>query len=139
MLSRLNRNITNSGSFKNLSEIGITFDKDMKLVLDTSKFGDAVNHHRTDLTALLDTGLGELNTLVSNFAGSSGSLAKTLTSIDDQRKNYEKRIAKYNDDLTVRKQTLYNQYLGFQTQIADYGRTAEWLGMITGTTITTSG
>ena len=139
MLNRLNRNITNSGSFKNLSEIGITFDKDMKLTLDSTKFSDALKNHKSDVTALLDTGMGDLNTLVSRFAGSSGSLANTLTSIDDQRKNYDKRIAKYNENLTVRKQTLYNQYLGFQTQIADYGRTAEWLGMFTGTTTDSSG
>jgi flagellar hook-associated protein 2 len=138
MINRINRNITNSGSFKNFAEIGISFDKDMKLTLDNTKFGDAFKNHKTDVTALLDTGLGELNTLVSRFAGSKGSLANTLTTIEDQRKSYDKRIAKYNENLTIRKQTLYNQYLGFQTQIADYGRTAEWLGMITGTNISIS-
>ncbi len=139
LISRMNRNITNSGSFKNLAEIGISFDKDMKLILDTSKFGAAVKDHKSDVTALLDTSLGEINKVVSNYAGSSGSLAKTLTTIEDQRKDYDKRITRYNDNLTVRKTTLYNQYLSFQTQIADYGRTAEWLGMITGTTVSTSG
>jgi flagellar hook-associated protein 2 len=139
MINRINRNITNSGSFKNFAEIGISFDKDMKLTLDSSKFSDALKNHRSDVTALLDKGLGELDTLVSRFAGSKGSLAGTLTSIEDQRKSYDRRIAKYNENLTIRKQTLYNQYLGFQTQIADYGRTAEWLGMITGTNVSTSG
>ena len=139
MINRLNRNIINSGSFKNLSEIGITFDKDMKLTLDSTKFSDALNNHRSDVTALFDTGLGSLNTLVSRFAGSSGSLTRALTSIEDQRKGYDQRIAKYNENITIRKQTLFNQYLGFQNQIADYGRTAEWLGMITGTNVSTSG
>jgi flagellar capping protein FliD len=139
LISRMNRNITNSGSFKNLAEIGISFDKDMKLILDASKFGDAVKDHKSDVTALLDTSLGEIDKVISNYAGSSGSIAKTLTTIEDQRKDYDKRITRYNDNLTVRKTTLYNQYLSFQTQIADYGRTAEWLGMITGTTVSTSG
>lgn len=139
MISRLNRNITNSGSLKNLSEIGITFDKDMKLTLDSSKFSDAVKNQTTDVTALLDKAMGDLNTLVSRFAGSNGTISRTLTSIDDQRKSYDQRIARHNENLTIRKQTLYNQYLSFQTQIADYGRTAEWLGMFTGTTTNTSG
>jgi flagellar hook-associated protein 2 len=138
MINRINRNIINSGSFKNFAEIGISFDNDMKLTLDSSKFSDALKNHASDVTALLDTGLGDLNSLVSRYAGSNGSLASTLTTIEDQRKSYDKRIAKYNENLTIRKQTLYNQYLGFQTQIADYGRTAEWLGMITGTNISTS-
>ncbi len=139
MIGRLNRSITNSGSFKSFSEIGISFDKDMKLTLDSTKFSDALKNNRADVTALLDKGLGELDTLVSRFAGSKGSLANTLNTIEDQRKSYDKRIAKYNENLTIRKETLYNQYLGFQTQIADYGRTAEWLGMITGTNVSTSG
>ena len=139
MLGRMNRNFTNSGSYKNLSEIGLTFDKDMKLTLDNAKFSDAVQNHASDLTALLDAGLGDLNTLVSRYAGSSGSLSSSLTSIETQRTNYDKRIAKYNDSLTVRKQALFTTYLGFQNQLADYGRTAEWLGMITGTNVSTSG
>ncbi|HET9905629.1 MAG TPA: flagellar filament capping protein FliD, partial [Anaerolineales bacterium] len=139
MINRINRSMTNSGSFKNFSEIGISFDKDMKLTLDSSKLSDALKNHASDVTALLDTGLGDLHSLVSRYAGSKGSLASTLTTIEDQRKSYDKRIAKYNENLTIRKQTLYNQYLGFQTQIADYGRTAEWLGMITGTNISSSG
>jgi flagellar hook-associated protein 2 len=139
MINRINRSIINSGSFKNFAEIGISFDKDMKLTLDSSRFSDALKNHASDVTALLDTGLGDLNSLVSRYAGSKGSLASTLTTIEDQRKSYDKRIAKYNENLTIRKQTLYNQYLGFQTQIADYGRTAEWLGMITGTNTSTSG
>lgn len=139
MISRLNRNITNSGSLKNLSEIGITFDKDMKLTLDSTKLNDAMKTQFSDVTALLDTAMGDLNTLTSRFAGSSGTLSRTLTSIDDQRKSYEARITKYNENLTIRKQTLYNQYLSFQSQIADYGRTAEWLGMFTGTTTDTTG
>ena len=138
MINRINRNISNSGSFDNLAQIGISFDKDMKLTLDSSKFSDALKNHASDVTALLDSGLGDLNRLVSRYAGSNGSLSRTLTTIEDQRESYEKRIAKYNENLTIRKQTLYNQYLGFQSQIADYGRTAEWLGMITGTNINTS-
>jgi len=139
MIGRLNRSITNSGSLKNFSEIGISFDKDMKLTLDSSKFSDALKNNRSDVTALLDTALGGLDTVVSRYAGSNGSLANTLTTIEDQRKSYDKRIAKYNENLTVRKETLYKVYLGYQTQIADYGRTAEWLGMITGTNVSTSG
>ena len=139
MINRLNRNITNSGSYKNLSEIGITFDKDMKLTFDSSKFSEAFNNHGSDVTGLLDTAMGDLNTVVSRFAGSSGTISRTLTSIDEQRTSYDKRIAKYNENLTIRKQTLYNQYLSFQSQIADYGRTAQWLGMFTGTTTDTSG
>jgi len=139
MLGRMNSNYANSGSFKNLSEIGLSFDKDLKLTLDSAKFSEALKSNRTDVTALLDSGLGEINTLVSRYAGSKGSLSNSLTSIDVQRTNYDNRIAKYNDNLTKRKETLYNQYLGYQNQIVEYGYTAQWFNIISGTNTNISG
>jgi flagellar hook-associated protein 2 len=139
LLRRLSRNYSNSGTLKNFSEIGLSFDADMKLVLDSSKFSEALKTRTSDVTALLDTGLGELNSVVSRYAGSGGFLSNSLTSIDTQRTSYDRLITKYNDNLTVRKKSLYNQYLSYQNQIADYGRTAQMFGIITGTTTNTSG
>ncbi len=144
LLSRMNSNYTNSGSFKNFSEIGLSFDKDNKLTLDSAKFNEALKNKGSDVTALLDKGLGEINSLVSGYAGSSGSLSSSIASIDVQRTNYDNRIAKYNANLALRKQTLYNQYVGYQNQIADYARTAEWFGILnnsstSGTNVNTSG
>jgi flagellar capping protein FliD len=51
---RMNRVYTNSGSFNRLSEIGLSFDKDQKLVFDSAKFTDAIKNNTTDLTALMD-------------------------------------------------------------------------------------
>lgn len=134
MLGRINSNYTNSGGFKNLSEIGLSFDKDMKLTLDSAKFSSAFKSNRVDVTALLDKGLGAVNSLVSSYTGSKGSLSNALNSIDEQSQNYVNRIAKFNDTLAKRKESLYNQYLGYQNQIVEYGYTAQWFGMITGTT-----
>jgi flagellar hook-associated protein 2 len=138
MLGRMNGNYLNSGSLKNLSEIGLSFDKDLKLTLDSTKFNDALKSNRTDVVALLDKGLGEINSLVSSYTGSKGSLSNTLSSLDVQSQNYVSRIAKYNENLTKRKETLYNQYLGYQNQIVEYGYTAQWFSIITGTTTDTS-
>jgi len=139
MLNRMNSNYVNSGSLKNFSEIGLSFDKDMKLTLDSAKFSEALKNNRTNVLALLDTGLGAINTLVSSYASSSGSIASKLTSIDVQRTNYDDRIAKYNDSIAKRKEALYNQYLGYQNQIAEYGYTAQWFGILSGTNVNTSG
>ncbi|MCX6059051.1 MAG: flagellar filament capping protein FliD [Chloroflexi bacterium] len=139
MLGRMNSNYTNSGSFKNLAEIGLGFDKDMKLTLDSAKFSEALKNNRTNVTALLDSGLGAINSLVSNYAGSSGSLSNTLKSIDVQRTNYDNRILKYNEAIAKRKEALYNQYQGYQSQIAEYGYTAQWFGILSGTNVNTSG
>ena len=133
MMGRMNKNFTNSGSLSKFSEIGLSFDKDMNLNLDSTKFSDALKNNRTNVLALLDKGLGEINSLVSSYAGSTGSLSKTLSSIDEQSKNYVSRIAKYNENLVKRKESLYKQYLGYQNQIVEYGYTAQWFGILNGT------
>jgi len=138
ILGRMNNNYINTGSFKNFSDIGLSFDKDLKLTFDSTKFSNALKNNRSDVTALLDKGLGEINTLVSSYTGSKGSLTTMLSSINEQSQNYTNRIAKYNENLTKRKETLYNQYLGYQNQIVEYGYTAQWFSIITGTTTDTS-
>jgi len=136
LMTRMSSNVINSGSLKNFEEIGLSFDKNMQLTLDSAKFSAALKNKRTDVTALLDKGLGDLNTVVAGYTGSKGILSGTLTSIDEQRTNYENRITKFNASIAMRKQLLYNQYLNYQTQIADYGKTAEWFGILYGTTNT---
>ncbi len=141
ILDRMNRSYTNGGSLKTLSEVGISFDKDMKLTFDSAKFSAAFKSKASDVTALLDAGLSGINTIVSNYAGTSGTLSKALTSIDDQRTSYDKRITKYNETLTARKQSLYNQYYGYQNQLVEYGYQQQMFNAMygTGTNVNSSG
>jgi flagellar hook-associated protein 2 len=135
---RMNRNTTNSGSFKRLEEIGLSFDKDMKLTLDSAKFNAALVERPSDLTAVLDAGLGEVNNLLSRYSGSSGVMSRSLSSIDEQRKIYDKRITQFNDALTARKEALFYLYLGYQNQLANLGYQAQMIGILTGTSTGTN-
>ena len=136
---RMSRSYSNSGSFKRLEEIGLSFDKDMKLTFDGAKFTEAFKSNTSDVSALLDAGMDEINSLLARYTGSSGYLSKSLTSIDNQRKDYDQRITKYNESLTTRKQALYKQYLEYQSQLADLGRTAQMFGINLGSNVNTSG
>ena len=129
MMYRMSRSYTNSGSFKRLEDVGISFDKDMKLTIDSNKFSEALKNNSSDVTALLDAGMGEINTVMSRYTGSSGLLTRTLTSIETQSKEYDQRIAKYNASLETRKQSLYNQYIEYQAQLVDLGNTATMFGI----------
>ena len=135
---KMSRNYTNSGSFTNLSDIGLSFDTDLKLTFDSTKFIDAITNHASDLTALLDTGLGEVNTLLSRYSGTTGVLSNTLSTVDEQSAIYDQRISKINDALTARKTSLYNTYLSYQTALADYGYQAQLVTALYGSTSTTS-
>ena len=139
MLYRMSRSYTNTGSFKRLEDIGISFDGDMKLTFDSSKFSDALTNNTADVTALLDAGMGEMNTLISRYTGTSGLLTRTLSSIDSQSKEYDQRISKYNASMEMRKQALYNQYMEYQAQLIDLGNTATMFGIDLGSNVNTSG
>jgi flagellar hook-associated protein 2 len=138
LLYRMSRRNSNDGSYQLLDEIGLSVDKDLKLTLDSTKFSDALTNHTSDVKALLDTAMGGINDLLSRFTGSNGILSKSLTTIDDRKQIYDQRIAKYSASLTMRKQSLYNQYMEYQTQLADLGRTAQMFGINLGSNVDTS-
>jgi flagellar capping protein FliD len=129
MLYRMSRSYTNSGSFKRLGDIGISFDKDMKLTIDSSKFSDALKNNTADVTALLDTSMGEMNTVLSRYTGTSGLITRTLSTIESQTKEYDQSISKYNASTELRKKALYNQYAAYQAQLVDLGNTAIMFGI----------
>lgn len=139
LLYRLSRANVNSGAYKRLEEIGLSFDKDLKLTFDSAKFSDALKNNTTDVKALLDTSMGSINAVLARFTGSTGYISRSLTSLDSQQKTYDQRIARYNASLTQRKQELYNQYMAYQTQLADLGNQAQMFGINLGSNVNTSG
>jgi flagellar hook-associated protein 2 len=139
IMYRMSHSYTNSGSLKRFEDIGISFDKDMKLTVDSSKFSEALKNNTSSVTALLDVGMGEINTVLSRYTGTSGLLTRTLSSIESQGKEYDQRITKYNAALDMRKQVLYNQYMEYQSQLVELGNTATMFGIDLGSTVDTSG
>lgn len=134
----MGRSVTNNGIYRRLEDIGLSFDKDMKLTLDSTKFSDALKNHMSDVTALLDTAMGGINTVLSRYTGSSGILSTSLTTIDNQRKSYDQRIERFNTSLTMRKEALYKQYMDYQSQLVALGNTATMFGINLGSTVDTS-
>ncbi len=129
MYNQVANPITNSGSFKGLSEIGLSFDSNMKMTLDSTKFADALKNKGTDLTAMMDAAMGQLNTTLATYSGSSGSLQSSVKNMDDQIKGLDVRISKHQELLTSRKKSLVDQYLGMQSQLAQLGYEAQMFGI----------
>jgi flagellar capping protein FliD len=146
MYSRLGRSYANTGSFKTLAEIGLSMDKDFKLTFDKSKFGAAIQNHFADVAALLDSAMGQFDTVLAGYTGSSGTLQKSIESIDAQKTTYDRRIERYTDSQTMRKQSLFNSYLEMQNQLVEMNYQSNMLNLLmygttttTGTTVNTTG
>jgi flagellar hook-associated protein 2 len=138
MYSRISRSYTNSGSIKSLADIGLSLDKDLKLTFDSTKFSTALQNHSADVTALLDTAMGQFSTVLTGYTGVNGALQRSINSMDDQKKTYDSRIDKYTDSLTMRKQSLFNTYLDMQTQLVEMNYQSNMLNILLYGTSTTS-
>jgi len=129
MYNQIANPISNSGSFTRLADIGLSFDSNMKLTLDSTKFTDAIKNKGSDLTALMDAAMGQFNTTISTYSGSSGSLQDSMKSMDDQIKSLDTRIAKHNELLFSRKVALVDQYQAMQSQLVEIGYEAQMFGI----------
>ena len=139
LYNQLTRSVTNLGSFKSFADIGLSFDSNMSLKLDSTKFVAALKNNASDLTTLLDAGMGQYNTLLSRYAGSKGFVQSSLTSIDGQIKGYNQQIAKYTESLTTRRKGLIDQYFQYQSQLADIGYEGQMFGLnLNGSTSTST-
>ncbi len=128
MLSTMSARADNAGSFKRLSDIGISFDKNLVMTVDNTKLQDALTNHASDLSALLDTVMGKFNTTLSSFTGGTGSLQRNLSSMDTQTKNFTQRMTSYQKTLDSRKKSLINEYLTMQSELANLGSQAQSYG-----------
>ena len=122
-------NVSSSGSFKNLSEIGLNLDKDFKLGLDGAKFEAALQADPAGLGALLDGALGGIDTLLGRYTGASGSLQGSLKSSDDSLKQIDERIQRFNQRLTRREEVLVQQYASMQAQLVLLNNQARMFGL----------
>ena len=129
LLSKMNRSYTNSGSLKQLGDIGLSFDKDLKLNFDAAAFETALKGSPSDVKALLDTAMGAVEKMISSYTGTSGSLQRSMNSMDEQVQQFDQRIERYNASLKLRETTLINQYTQMQVLLAEYGNTATELGI----------
>lgn len=103
--------------FKNLSEIGISFDNDNKLVIDSSKLSEALENNAADVQSLLDDKMSGLDTLLSQFTGEKGEVTQTLSSLDEKSSEITSQIIRKNELIAAQKELLTSQYATMQETI----------------------
>jgi len=129
LANRMSRSYATSGEFSSLEEIGLTLDDNLKLTLDQTKFTEAMQSNPDDVTALLDKALGSMETMISTYTGSTGSLSYSIDSMEDQAESMDTQINRYTANLKLREASLINQYMELQLIIADWGNVATSFGI----------
>ena len=103
--------------YRQLASIGVEFDSNGKLTLNRELFDKALADSPGDVQKLFGgtdgTGgvFGALKTLVTDYTQSGGLVAGAQTRLTDQVKNVSKRLDSLENQLTIRRNALQQQYI----------------------------
>ncbi|MFA7282716.1 MAG: flagellar filament capping protein FliD, partial [Sterolibacterium sp.] len=116
-----------TGSFKALSQIGVSFQKDGSLTVDATKLQSAIDSNATDVATIVSSTGGKLKTLLANITGSSGSLASKTDGVNLSLKLLNAQRNKLNDRLVITEQRYRNQYAALDALLGSMKTTSEAL------------
>jgi flagellar hook-associated protein 2 len=109
---------TNSGTLKNLSQIGLSLDDNLKLtVSDQNKLTDALANNFSNVQSLLDSVTGAMNTELGHYTGSNSIVNNSIKSTNDQISSVSDKITTLSARLNQRQQSLIKQYTQYQTEL----------------------
>lgn len=112
------RNTPNGGVFKNLGEIGVMLDDNMKALLkDSNKLQAALQENSNDVKLLLDAVMSELDKVLSRFTGKGSYVEQSIQMLESQKGTMNTQINGMNERLSQREQSLTKQYAELQAQV----------------------
>ncbi len=132
-------NISNNGTFKKLSDIGVTIGDSMTAMLsDAGKLEKALASNPNDVKYLLDGLMNNLQSKLNNYVGTKSYVDQSIVSTDSQTKSMDDLIKSMKVRLEMRQQNLINQFTDAQNQIQSMAYERQMLNSIYGS-INTSG
>ena len=105
------------GTFTTLPAVGIGFDRDGKMTLDSDVFAEAMSRSVSDVQRLFSGtdgnggAFGRLSDLIEEYTKSDGLVASTRERIDAQVSSLTSRIDSMEAMLEIRRQTLQQEYI----------------------------
>ncbi len=121
LVTIMNQDYTNSGIYKNLTELGITLDSDLKATIsDSSALSTALNTHFDDVKALLDAAMNAMANKVDIYAGTDGYVNQSIQTADSTITNLSSRIESINERMERREVYLVKYYAEYQAQMETY-------------------
>jgi len=121
LVSLMNQDYSNSGIYKNLTNIGISINSDLAAsISDSSALTTAINTHFSDVTALLDSIMNTMSERVGIYAGTDGYANKSIQTADSTISSLTDRISSLNERLTRRESNLVKYYAQYQAQMETF-------------------
>ncbi len=122
---------SNDGSFSTMREIGLTINDSLQAVIsDQDLFEDALTNHYEDLTALVDSVVGQIDSRLSRYTGSGSYMDSAIDNLGSQLSDLNYDIDEEEDALDDREIYLQTKYAELQSQLANMQYTQQlWSGI----------
>ncbi|MFA6310352.1 MAG: flagellar filament capping protein FliD [Sterolibacterium sp.] len=116
-----------SGSFRALSQIGVAFQKDGSLAVDSAKLQNAINHNAADVAAIVAHTGGRLTSLLDAQLGSNGALTAKTDGINLGLKSLTARRTRLSSRLADIEQRYRSQYAALDAVLGSMKFTSDAL------------
>ncbi len=121
LVTLMGQDYTNSGIYKNLSEIGVSLNSDLSATIsDSSAMSTALNSHFDDVAKLMDSLMESMAEKVDTYAGSNGYVNSSITSAESTITSLTSRITTLNERLSRREVSLVKYYADYQAQMETF-------------------
>lgn len=109
---------TNGGSLESLRDIGLSVSDNLDVTIsDSDLLQEALQENFSDVSALLDSVIGEIDNRLSRYTGTGGYMTSAIESLDNQLADLGSDISDYEDRLADKKDYLYTKYAQMQSQL----------------------
>jgi flagellar hook-associated protein 2 len=116
-----------SGSFKSLSQIGVTFQKDGSLAIDATKLQSAIDSNAVDVSSIVAATGGKLKTLLDSQLNSGGPLASKTDGVNLSIKLLNNQRNKLKAKLVITEQHYRTQYASLDSVLSSMKATSDAL------------
>jgi len=105
------------GSFTRLAEIGLGFDRDGKMTLDSATFDKAMQNSSAGVQQLFSGAsgnggaFGAIADLIDQYTQAGGLVATVRNRLDTEVSNMDKRLDSMSAQLEIRRQSLQQEYI----------------------------
>ncbi|MBS0354811.1 MAG: flagellar filament capping protein FliD [Proteobacteria bacterium] len=116
-----------SNAYKTLSSLGISFQSDGSLQLDSTKFDKAASTNFSAVASAISAYGSALKTTTTNLLGTTGVIASRTNGLNASVTSIGKQITALNNRLTIIEQTYRAQFTALDTTMTSMNTTSTYL------------
>ncbi|RTL29043.1 MAG: flagellar hook-associated protein [Rhodocyclaceae bacterium] len=116
-----------SNAYKTLSSLGISFQSDGSLQLDSTKFDTAASTNFSAVASAISAYGSSLKTTTTNLLGTTGVIASRTNGLNSSVTSIGKQITALNNRLSIIEQTYRAQFTALDTTMASMSTTSTYL------------